>query len=532
MITDGSDSRGPKKKRSLRTTIALVAGVAAVGYVLKEVHWAYTAAPKPTVDYAAKMNAVVRSNWDSTSPGQPNRWPEFATLLADLKSSHERFAAGRGPQPEGWSKDETWPTDYGAVRAPKPGDSRDRITARAAARDGLKVFAAEGLLQRLDGVVEYTRAFREIPEGDPAKSEGLMGVLLPELADARHAARVNSARMEFALEEGRTDEYLRAFKSLLVTGDILSRQATLIDRLVGIAIHAMATSRLREHARDGRLDVPTMETVLALLETTERSIPPTTLQLKAERYFSLDAVQRCYEEGSGGRFVPTAYDAFMRPSLESMGTQPSTTPASGLKNLTAVVMPRRGVAEARFNELWDRTIEWADLSRAARAGSAINPDQTIAELTTNDRGMPLVVALMPAVGRYVETVDQIGVDRAGTRVLVAVELFRVRHGRLPAALTELVPGEFSDLPLDLYAADGQFRYFALPDIDPTATNTDPAANPKPTAANHPLPYVLYSVGRDGSDDGATSDFYGPERGVLNSPATRKGTDWVITRPTK
>lgn len=532
MITDGSDSRGPKKKRSLRTTIALVAAVVAVGYGLKEVHWAYTAAPKPTVDYAAKMNAVVRSNWDSTSPSQPNRWPEFATLLADLKSSHERFAAGRGPEPEGWSKDETWPTDYGAARAPKPGDSRDRIAARAAARDGLKALAAEGLLQRLDGVVEYTRAFREIPEGDPAKSEGLMGVLLPELADARHAARVNSARMEFALEEGRTDEYQRALASLLATGDILSRQATLIDRLVGVAIHAMATSRVREHARDGRLDGPTLESALGLLTATERSLPSAGLQLQTERFFSMDVVQRCYEEGPGGRFIPTAFDAFMRPNLAAMGTQPVPEPAHPLSNLKAIVMPRRGVAEARFTKLWDDTVQWAELPRMARVGSALDPDTILARFPQTDPGLPLISALMPALGKYVQSTDQLRVDLAGTRLLLAVELFRTRHHRLPSALAELVPGELSELPRDAYAADGQFRYFARPDAAPAPAAADAALDPKPNPTNHPLPYVLYSVGTDGADDLAASDVNDPGMGLYGSAATTKGKDWVITRPTK
>jgi hypothetical protein len=74
-------------------------------------------------------------------------------------------------------------------------------------------------------------------------------------------------------------------------------------------------------------------------------------------------------------------------------------------------------------------------------------------------------------------------DRRAAAIALAVRLYRVDHdGQLPAHLTDLVPDYLPAVPIDPMAADGRpFGYH-------------PAAHPP----------VIYSVGRDGIDDGGTS----------------------------
>lgn len=90
-----------------------------------------------------------------------------------------------------------------------------------------------------------------------------------------------------------------------------------------------------------------------------------------------------------------------------------------------------------------------------------------------------------ALERALGTLDLIPLHRAGTRVVVAVERFRLRHGHLPTVLTELVPEFLASVPVDPF--DGQpLRYRRL------------SAG---AAEVYGRPYVIYAVGRDRRDDG-------------------------------
>ena len=70
-------------------------------------------------------------------------------------------------------------------------------------------------------------------------------------------------------------------------------------------------------------------------------------------------------------------------------------------------------------------------------------------------------------------------------ITLALHAFRLENGRYPGSLAELAPAYLKKLPSDLFAAQGTFKY-------------------RPGSDAHDLhPYVLYSVGPDGKDDGGT-----------------------------
>jgi hypothetical protein len=77
---------------------------------------------------------------------------------------------------------------------------------------------------------------------------------------------------------------------------------------------------------------------------------------------------------------------------------------------------------------------------------------------------------------------------AGTRIMVAIELFQARHGRLPASLDELAPGVLPSVPDDPLTGK-PFGY---------------------TLRNDGSGFLLYSLGIDGTDDGGT---YPSRRGL-------------------
>lgn len=114
------------------------------------------------------------------------------------------------------------------------------------------------------------------------------------------------------------------------------------------------------------------------------------------------------------------------------------------------------------------------------------PDEQIPAIiaVTNDPNLVKRLAvkqLAPAVLKVIEAHRR---GRAQLRVmilLIAVERYRLQHGRWPASLTEITPALIAKVPLDPF--DGQpLRYRRLADG-----------------------IVIYSVGRDGEDNGGKLD---------------------------
>ena len=99
----------------------------------------------------------------------------------------------------------------------------------------------------------------------------------------------------------------------------------------------------------------------------------------------------------------------------------------------------------------------------------------------------------------------------GTRVMIALEAYRARHGAYPARLQQLVTESLRKLPADP-THGGSFAYRLL-DADP-----------------HGRGYLLYSTGLDQTDDGGTlsTGADGPRTALRDPSAT--GIDYVINQP--
>jgi hypothetical protein len=96
----------------------------------------------------------------------------------------------------------------------------------------------------------------------------------------------------------------------------------------------------------------------------------------------------------------------------------------------------------------------------------------------------MLKVFLPSAADSLGSLDLLTAERCGTRVMLAVELFRARTGVYPESLDELVPGLLPTLP-----------------IDPVTGKPYMYRRPAPGADRHTRPYLLYSVGADGVDDG-------------------------------
>ena len=123
----------------------------------------------------------------------------------------------------------------------------------------------------------------------------------------------------------------------------------------------------------------------------------------------------------------------------------------------------------------------------------------------------LLKMLIPATGKAIESSLMQEVQLEGTRVVLALEIHRSRHGEYPRSLAELAPAILPEVPPDPVTG-GLFGYRLL------APGEDPAGRP----------YVLYSFGNDHRDDG------GRTASTTKIPMSLRdvsaGLDYVINVP--
>ncbi len=106
-----------------------------------------------------------------------------------------------------------------------------------------------------------------------------------------------------------------------------------------------------------------------------------------------------------------------------------------------------------------------------------------------------------------DTLSGLEVERGATLLMIAIARHRFDHGLYPDSLDALVPVYLDDLPRDVLAPDGLFRYRV---VDKHAERVSDGV-------------LLYSVGPDGVDDGGV-----PLRASGDWPGTPAG-DRVFSR---
>ena len=150
----------------------------------------------------------------------------------------------------------------------------------------------------------------------------------------------------------------------------------------------------------------------------------------------------------------------------------------------------------------------AKLDPAARAASPFDAEAFLSRLSARHG---LLKVSLPVLGRAIQLDIILHVQIEGTRLMLALEGYRARHGDYPVRLEQLVPELFRELPADP-THGGSFVYRLL-DGDP-----------------HRRGYLLYSTGLDQTDDSGTpyTGPDGPHTALLQPEQT--GIDYVINQP--
>jgi hypothetical protein len=349
---------------------------------------------------------------------------------------------------------------------------------------------------------DYYYPFVSRPRDDSPRL--LIGALLSLVQKVRVLAPMLGARAMLRCGE---KQYDAAWADLLAVhrlGRLMSKGASIIEMLVGIAIDAIAradTLAFLEHA-------PLTATQLAKCRADFEKLPPMAAAADklglSERFTYLDVMQSIRQYG-------------FHPELQVIDLP---TPNVDRKRVAAVLADLDWDRVLRRGNRWYDRFETA-LRKPTRAARLTALTDLEAELGTATDGtdltalfkgytaekraaasdafaLPLVQALLPAVRKVQEASDRHEQNRRTLAVAFALAAYRAEYDESPEKLADLVPRHLAAVPRDLY-------------------NGKPLVY-KRTAAG----YEVYSVGVNGTDDGGrlmTDTPRGDDLGV-RLPATR------------
>lgn len=393
--------------------------------------------------------------------GQSKPLPDFSMLYADDPSKPGTMASTGDPK-------------------------QDALIAQAErdmAMEVIRRLRTDGTLDKMAEWPKLTIVMR--PLIGELEDELAVGLLLPELGMMRNSARMNAGRMELALKAGDRAEYLAALEQTLVLGEFATRQQTLIDRLVGIAIQSLALTRVREHASKYQ-DAEWIDAVVACIER-QRAPVGIGHAFRGERVFGLDGLQWVYFNRRHFVRIITGHAADL-----GMGFNPS---------MSYPFLARR-YSDMRDELLagYDDMIIRGETPRVGRASLPASP--LLAGITPSQN--PIASIMLPAVGKALSSDDQLLSMRRGTFVMLAIERYRRVSDAYPESLSQ-VARNVDGTPLDLIDpyTDKPFGYMKL----------------VPTAATGWRSYLLYSLGEDGVDNAGALDPKGMPGVITRAPNT-------------
>jgi hypothetical protein len=458
----------------------IVAGLAiwAVATVLS------VASQKPGVPgkFTPTINQMVADAQGETA-GQPNGWP----LVLQAAEMYTRVSKPYAEKslPEGVPASFEPPLSPEMITDPEANDVIRREVVAMIAE-----YEREGLFEKLGEVAASQRFVRELPGGK------LIEAMIPEVGAMRGMARLCKARMFLAAEAKDGTAFVRAARQAFALGNAASKQATMIDRLVGTAIDSMTCMTISDAIRDQGLDEATCRSLFELLDG-RRGFDAAS-GLKLEHLSIKDTVEWTHSDDGNG-------DGRMMPSqASSLGVVSDPLP-TGLQDLIGLTAPSKRQTLNAFEDLFRTASEQA--AKGLRERDSTDSLEMLDKYTARYK---IVHILMPSVGRFITLSDQHDLTLAGTRALLAVELHKHATGSYPARLEDLEPSMRATVTTAPWGAEMRYRLFA-PGEDPEQR-----------------PYLLYWIGLDGTDDGGTTDPLEGSHGAWRPK--KKGVDFVFNEP--
>lgn len=301
------------------------------------------------------------------------------------------------------------------------------------ARKALAKIESDGLFAQIAKIAAAPRYVREVETGL------LLNIEIPELGAGRAIARVNIGRASLALDAGKTAEFVARIDETLAIGAKFGHSPMMIGSVVGIAVQSLAMDNIRRAIATGRLTETDLAALAASLE--KHSMPDATKQIRGDQVMAEDATEFVYVGG------PAAMAQLQASSKEGKAAggitldraKPAFAPDAPLGPGLLSFKAQMKLTSEYYTALAQRVVQNAKTRRdtplpADLAGAA-------------EKNL-LLGMFTPAVDRTLTSRDQYSADRAGTRVIIALERHKLKNGSYPESLKALVPAFLAEVPAD------------------------------------------------------------------------------------
>ncbi|MCJ7777248.1 MAG: hypothetical protein MUP16_02895, partial [Sedimentisphaerales bacterium] len=442
--------RAKKRCRPLwRTAIARTyqaIGVSILCLILYLV-WFFSGKPIVTIDYVAELNRMARPVADESLNAAPF-YKEAAIRYEKLSEDNKvNFVLlSKKPNevtPEQKQLIEKWLTD-----------NKETI--------GLVITGSQ-------------KPYNWFEYNNKNETDGMIGVLLPNLAEFRRLAYSLRWRAYLCAEKGRYEEAFNDIKSCYRFGQHFRGDKTLVEQLVGIAIEAMAVQAIRDIISQYQIDPAALATLQKDLEqiTTDENFK---VSLTTEKLFILDEVQRCFtaDRIGGGHLYLQRVASFIA------GGKPEPFNEKFWPILLRALFthPNKEQTLEAGNKFYDYAQEMTTQTPAKIRTEHPDLNEEFKRIT---KGNLLLELLAPAFQRIIEISFRCKTDVEATLTIIAIWRYRQKKGAYPENLKELVTsGYIQELPIDSFS-DKPLVYKKSGDD-----------------------FILYSVGPNCVDDGGQS----------------------------
>ncbi|WP_148076081.1 hypothetical protein [Bythopirellula goksoeyrii] len=337
-------------------------------------------------------------------------------------------------------------------------------------------------LDLLVAATEKPKFWSPLPSMIHDRDEGLIALLLPNVQSMRMATRVLNIRAMWHLGMGDNQAAWTDLKACYRLAQFTSAGPTLVEQLVAIAMEGIANQQTVTLLDSGHVDAKLASRILGDLTAMGPACDIANSVDTGERLLFVDTVLR----------LATGRDSMA--GLTGGGGAPNFDPVP-LMHIKWNYVLREGnlwydrlVAAARLptRDEKDKAIKNLDFELRQMANAQKNPYRLLSGLVSRQARSEIFAEVMaslflPALRAAYEAEVRAEAVWELTRLAAALAVYRAERGEYPEQLTALVPGILPEVPLDLYVGE-PFRYERKPDGG----------------------YLLYSVYRDGKDDGGTS----------------------------
>ena len=337
------------------------------------------------------------------------------------------------------------------------------------------------------------------------------GMLLPQLASLRDAAKIIAIDMMMAVEKADGERATRDAEAIIALSIHAQEGRILIGDLVGMSIRSIVVNRILM-ALEWKPNTFT-DSQLKRLQNALRSVPRALERpdFTSERLMFEDIVQRVYtDDGHGdGRFAPQWKQLRLISALESVSAgnhgkkQGATTQftllASWLSQPFAfyAIAGRKEALDHYDASMKRLASQPNDSLNDAVTASAIADEKFVESMTAYGARFFLEGILMPALGEVAFNFQIERANRDACVISIAAELYHRANKKWPASAKDLAPLCNGNAPRDSWNGKSILME---------------------TDANG---FRMWSVGRDGVDD----------RGNLKkSTQAKDSVDWVWLAP--